>query len=109
MEEAEKKLLRLEKEPYAFSTDNEQSAKAKAAAVEKTFKLKSSSKDKSKLDNIFSQAASELANEPTEIPESKKFKSPKNCTRIIESLTSKTAAQQTETSRLTEITKVKQH
>ncbi|KAG8042173.1 hypothetical protein G9C98_000164 [Cotesia typhae] len=69
MEEAEKKLLRLEKEPYAFSTDNEQSAKAKAAAVEKTFKLKSSSKDKSKLDNIFSQAASELANEPTEIPD----------------------------------------
>lgn len=68
MEEAEEKLLRLEKEPYAFSTDNEKSAKAKAAAVEKTLKLKSISKDKSKLDNIFSQAASELTDEPTEIP-----------------------------------------
>lgn len=35
MEEAEEKLLRLEKQPYAFSTDNEQSAKTKGAAVEK--------------------------------------------------------------------------
>ncbi|CAH2090921.1 unnamed protein product [Euphydryas editha] len=50
MEEAEEKLIRLEKESYAYSTDNEQSAKAKAAAVEKTFKLKASSRDRLKID-----------------------------------------------------------
>lgn len=60
MEEAEEKLIRLEKEPYAFSTDNEQSAKAKAATVEKAFKLKALSKDQSKINNMFSQTALEL-------------------------------------------------
>lgn len=40
-EEAEKKAITLEKEPYAYSTDNEYRAKKKASEDKKYFQFKS--------------------------------------------------------------------